>query len=212
MVVGAGRGPIVSRVLSASESTERAVKVYAIEKNPSALVILEGKRQSEWKGAGVEVIGTDMRYWVPPQKADIVVSELLGSFGDNELSPECLDGALKTCLKEGGVCIPQSYTSYLEPISSGKLVHEIMGLSEEGDKKKWETGYVVQIKRALGLACDAQECFTFSHDGPDAGSHIPTEWREQIIPGRDNFNTHNERFMTLRFDITKTGRLVYTCD
>lgn len=28
----------------------------------------------------------------PPQ-ADILVSELLGSFGDNELSPECLDGA-----------------------------------------------------------------------------------------------------------------------
>ena len=25
-------------------------------------------------------------------KADILVSELLGSFGDNELSPECLDG------------------------------------------------------------------------------------------------------------------------
>ncbi len=28
-------------------------------------------------------------------KADILVSELLGSFGDNELSPECLDGAQK---------------------------------------------------------------------------------------------------------------------
>lgn len=26
-------------------------------------------------------------------QADIMVSELLGSFGDNELSPECLDGA-----------------------------------------------------------------------------------------------------------------------
>ena len=26
-------------------------------------------------------------------QADILVSELLGSFGDNELSPECLDGA-----------------------------------------------------------------------------------------------------------------------
>lgn len=26
-------------------------------------------------------------------QADIIVSELLGSFGDNELSPECLDGA-----------------------------------------------------------------------------------------------------------------------
>lgn len=28
-----------------------------------------------------------------PTQADIMVSELLGSFGDNELSPECLDGA-----------------------------------------------------------------------------------------------------------------------
>ncbi len=28
-------------------------------------------------------------------QADIIVSELLGSFGDNELSPECLDGVQK---------------------------------------------------------------------------------------------------------------------
>jgi protein arginine N-methyltransferase 5 len=206
MVVGAGRGPLVSRVLAASCETGRAVKIYAIEKNPSALVILESKRQTEWKGSGVEVIGTDMRFWTPPQKADIVVSELLGSFGDNELSPECLDGALKTCMKEGGICIPQSYTSYLEPISSSKLVHEIMGLNEEGEKK-WETGYVVQIKRAIGLSADAQECFTFTHDGPYAGGDIPAEWREQIQPGRDHFNVHNSRFKTLAFEITKSGRL-----
>ena len=36
-----------------------------------------------------------MRDWDAPEKADILVSELLGSFGDNELSPECLDGAQK---------------------------------------------------------------------------------------------------------------------
>lgn len=34
-----------------------------------------------------------MRRWDAPENADILVSELLGSFGDNELSPECLDGA-----------------------------------------------------------------------------------------------------------------------
>lgn len=34
-----------------------------------------------------------MREWKAPELADILVSELLGSFGDNELSPECLDGA-----------------------------------------------------------------------------------------------------------------------
>ena len=31
-----------------------------------------------------------------PEKVDILVSELLGSFGDNELSPECLDGAVRS--------------------------------------------------------------------------------------------------------------------
>ena len=34
-----------------------------------------------------------MRDWKPGQILDIVISELLGSFGDNELSPECLLGA-----------------------------------------------------------------------------------------------------------------------
>lgn len=41
----------------------------------------------------VEVVSCDMRHWDAPEKADIIISELLGSFGDNELSPECLDGA-----------------------------------------------------------------------------------------------------------------------
>lgn len=46
-------------------------------------------------GDQVTVVSSDMREWNPPEKADILVSELLGSFGDNELSPECLDGAQK---------------------------------------------------------------------------------------------------------------------
>ena len=49
-------------------------------------------RDEMW-GNMVEVVSCDMRVWNAPQKADILISELLGSFGDNELSPECLDGA-----------------------------------------------------------------------------------------------------------------------
>ena len=44
-------------------------------------------------GEKVQLIFGDMRVIDVPEKADILVSELLGSFGDNELSPECLDGA-----------------------------------------------------------------------------------------------------------------------
>lgn len=62
-------------------------------------------RQQEW-GTKVKLLFGDMRFIDIPEKADILVSELLGSFGDNELSPECLDGAsrfLKStfkCLKK----------------------------------------------------------------------------------------------------------------
>ena len=49
-----------------------------------------------------------------------IFKELLGSFGDNELSPECLDGA-QHLLNEGGISIPYRYRSYLTPVSTIKL-------------------------------------------------------------------------------------------
>ena len=58
---------------------------------------LENKKADMW-GDVVTIHYGDMREWNPSEKADIIISELLGSFGDNELSPECLDGAQK-CLK-----------------------------------------------------------------------------------------------------------------
>ena len=46
------------------------------------------------------------RVLVRNTQADILVSELLGSFGDNELSPECLDGAQKFLKGTGSLFIP----------------------------------------------------------------------------------------------------------
>ncbi len=40
-------------------------------------------KNDEW-GDRVQVVATDMREWNPTENADIIVSELLGSFGDNE--------------------------------------------------------------------------------------------------------------------------------
>lgn len=68
----------------------------------------------------MKIVAADMRHWDPPEKADILVSELLGSFGDNELSPECLDGAQRF-LREDGISIPTAYTSFLQPITTTKL-------------------------------------------------------------------------------------------
>ena len=119
MVVGAGRGPLVRAALNASQKSGVKLKVFAVEKNPNAVVTLQQQQIEDW-GDKVTVISSDMREWNPPEEdyADILVSELLGSFGDNELSPECLDGAQKF-LKPGGISIPYEYTSFLGPLQVG---------------------------------------------------------------------------------------------
>jgi protein arginine N-methyltransferase 5 len=58
-------------------------------------------------------------------KGDILVIELLGSFGDNELSPECLIPTEKF-LNPGGIYIPWAYTNHVMPISSQVLWNEVM--------------------------------------------------------------------------------------
>lgn len=145
MVVGAGRGPLIRAVLNAAELTGCKLQVYAIEKNPHAVNTLQALVRELWPGK-VTVFFGDMRSFTPNEKADILISELLGSFGDNELSPECLDGAQRF-LKEDGVSIPTSYTSWVAPIQSIKLFNEIRN-TRPADKTLlncFETPYVVHI-------------------------------------------------------------------
>lgn len=118
-VIGAGRGPLVKACLRAADLAAVNVKVYAVEKNENAIPTLLMYQKNIW-GKSVDVVFSDGREWDPPEKCDIMVSELLGSFGDNELSPECLDGAQK-CLKNDGISIPCEYSSYLRPVMSHKL-------------------------------------------------------------------------------------------
>ena len=117
-VVGAGRGPLVAAALSAAKTAGVVVKVYAVEKNANAVVTLRNRVVSEsWDN--VTVVPGDMRSAAghPREQADVLVSELLGSWGDNELSPECLDGAMST-MKAGGICIPCSCTSFIGKVQN----------------------------------------------------------------------------------------------
>mmetsp|Transcript_2166 Transcript_2166/g.5001 ORF Transcript_2166/g.5001 Transcript_2166/m.5001 type:complete len:605 (-) Transcript_2166:334-2148(-) len=159
MVVGAGRGPLVRASLRASERCGIPIFCYALDKNPNAVVTLRNMRITEGWLDKVEVVHSDMRDFQPKEKADILVSELLGSFGDNELSPECLDGAQRFLHAERGVSIPVAYTSWIAPISSSKLHQEVKAYN---DVKHFETTYVVKMHRHKVLSA-AQETWTFEH-------------------------------------------------
>ena len=162
MVVGAGRGPLVHASLNAAEMANAQIKVYAVEKNPNAVLTLQALERDMWEGK-VTVVSCDMREWNAPEKADILVSELLGSFGDNELSPECLDG-VQRFLKDDGISIPSSYTSYIAPVQSSKLYNEVRQCRDKGKyfMAHFETSYVVHLQNKYDIA-KPQPLFTFKH-------------------------------------------------
>lgn len=52
MVLGAGRGPLVRAVFNAAEIAKRKVRVYIIEKNPSAIRTLSNMVKTLWSKKG----------------------------------------------------------------------------------------------------------------------------------------------------------------
>lgn len=192
-VCGAGRGPLVTRALRASEAANVEIELWALEKNPNAYVLLQRHNQHTWNSK-VHLIQSDMRTWKGPLRQqqqnqpsptiphhqtgsedgsceetyhdavgpscsssnaatkqtqehipiDILISELLGSFADNELSPECLDGILPLLNPTHGISIPSSYTAYLTPLAAPKL-HADISSRTANDPNAPNTPYVVML-------------------------------------------------------------------
>ena len=157
VVAGAGRGPIVQACLNVLNKLKSPAKLYAIERNPVALTILNSLKQVVWKDR-VEIFSGDMRTLDIQFKINILVSELLGSFGDNELSPECLY-PLQKYYADKFVCIPQSYTSCLAPLQYPKLL-----TSQEAEKNDafFDYPYVTYLVNYYEID-KAKDLFTFNH-------------------------------------------------
>lgn len=142
-----------------------------------------------------------------------MVSELLGSFGDNELSPECLDGVVRF-LKPDGISIPASYTAHLAPLSSSKLFGQVQSQATKkgnSEEKAFETPYVVMFQQVNLLSgvpvagegsgrCGSriQECWAFEHP------------RRDMMLDRHGLpltNSHNTRSAHLTYRIPHAGAL-----
>lgn len=192
-VVGAGRGPLVTRALKAAEDVDVDIDMWALEKNPNAFVLLQRHNESKWSNK-VNLVKSDMRTWLGPQteknlssagkifnvdpdeaeqtsglpppeslphsrvdsssvlmtearryKIDILISELLGSFADNELSPECLDGVQHLLNPVHGISIPRSYTAHFTPVAAPKLHADISLSMVNVNPTAAEIPYVVML-------------------------------------------------------------------
>ncbi|KAH8739245.1 hypothetical protein FG386_000002 [Cryptosporidium ryanae] len=163
LIVGAGRGGLVDcSIIALKKLSINHAKIVCIEKNRNAVITLNARKNFEkdnsWKK--VEIIHSDIRDRTFGQKFNVIISELLGSFGDNELAPECLYSAQKF-LEDGGIMIPQSYTSFIEPISCRKIWNNVLKLKRD---YPMETTYVSKLKSNSFISIEgSKKVFTFNH-------------------------------------------------
>jgi protein arginine N-methyltransferase 5 len=270
-VVGAGRGPLVSRALQASADTGVDIDIWAVEKNPNAFVLLQRHNESVWDGK-VTLVQSDMRGWKGPQREknpppprqasageslgidnsllsnpnhgeeeslqaappsmpefssmhiDIVISELLGSFGDNELSPECLDGITPLLNPVQGISIPASYSAHFTPIAAPRLHGEVMNQTAVNSAAP-ETPYVVMLHAIDYLsASNGSDSPSNNHTGrssvsPSPGAESPSPFVQTAwsfshpnknvpaqSPGQSTVsNAHNVRRTRLTFPCQNRG-------
>ncbi|KAI6177144.1 hypothetical protein M3Y97_00874900 [Aphelenchoides bicaudatus] len=185
-VVGAGRGGIVEQVFKAEAhlnekravSTPKKWTVVAIEKNPFAVLSLEASNRQRFMNR-VKIVQADARDINALQvslkeKADLIVSEMLGSFGCNELSPEMLECVEKAFLPRKN-----------QPIHSLRMLQSVKA-RQSGfyERLQWQKArdpnstlastteqfYVVPLNRLHRLLEDhtrIQKCFTFNHPNAD---------------------------------------------
>lgn len=241
-VVGAGRGPLMTRALRASASTGISILPYAVEKNQNAYVLLQNRNATDplW-AKRVKVIKTDMRAWAGPTlpsgevgKVDILISELLGSFADNELSPECLDGVQHVLHPDHGVSIPTSYTAHFTPIASPKIYSDLLGRTGAGAEDRWELPYVSMLHQFDNLCLatpkekpastksekaslelpqpDVKQAWEFVHPIPQAILAQSQLRRGGSVAaggtgavGGDGWNEHNSRFSKSTFTCNNRG-------
>ena len=236
-VCGAGRGPLVTRAIKASEAADVQIDLWAVEKNPNASVLLQRHNREDWDGK-VTLVQSDMRSWRGPCQTnprtgettyhaiDILISELLGSFADNELSPECLDGMVHLLAKPHGISIPRSYTSFLTPIAAPKLHADIVNRAQY-EPATPETPAVVWLHAIdylspSTISASSTASSTISRGSSDGstslGSAAPIEpqskvstanvlkaWSFEHAPAdlktssSSNLNSHNVRRARLRF-------------
>lgn len=154
IIVGPGKGPLISKLIKLIEINdyESEFEIIAVEKNPNCRDILIKKNSDEWKNK-VSLFFNDIRN-IDINKIDphIVISEMLGSFGDNELCPEILFEFNKFGSKQQFIMIPTSYSNYLQPVFSDKLF----------DQFNINRPYYVKLNKYHAID-EAKHVWTFNH-------------------------------------------------
>lgn len=160
LIIGAGRGPLL-KLASEKSTSEDLITVY--EKNSKCLASLALLSKGK---SNVTVHHEDIRNLKNAEEFDLVISELLGSFGCNEACPEIL----QMFANSKAVIIPESYHSLLRPIYCSLNVFS-----------KYRRPYLIKLSASFSVSKPAIT-FSFTHPGNNKLSLVS----EMIFNGDEN--------------------------
>jgi protein arginine N-methyltransferase 1 len=125
--VGTGTG-----VLACFACAAGARRVYAIESGPILEVARATVAENGWADR-VTFLPRDSRRARPPERADVVVSETLGSMGVEENIVELVADARRRLLRPGGRLVPSRVQVYAAPVSLPEVYERLTWPSGERD-------------------------------------------------------------------------------
>ena len=138
MVVGAGRGRLVDYFLDSTQELGMSAIIYVAECNSSANDFLRDRYKEKDNvivlppflvrtteelclAADMDLINERVKSLLQDKSIDLFISELLGSFGDNECMQEIMSACKNAFGSSDSVSLPRSYSTYICAIQSQVL-------------------------------------------------------------------------------------------
>ena len=192
--VGTGTGILALWALKAG-----AKLVYGIEVNQRRIEQALQRIGNAGFGKQFRIMNAVSYAAVLPEKADIIISEILGNLGDNEDMVRILNDARGRFLKVGGVMLPESAQTFLVPVSTPAMHEQV----REKKVKGINAGYDLESLMERLRVCNQ---FNLYYDGVIPCSAYlarPLSVREFTFTGSDD----PEYEVGRRFLITRSGML-----
>lgn len=188
LFLGPGRGPLIDKFFDALEFLQTPSEnftITAIERNPAVMIYLKQRNSQLWKN-NVNILNMDARdydnsqYAALHSKVNMVISELIGSFGCNELMPECIDSISNSVFCDPHcVFIPQKLDCYVAPVLAPKYWKLALKLS-------FDKMYIPMIPEMELFSERPEPVWSFVSESKKNNQHL-----QQTHQGSTNHNDSN---------------------
>jgi protein arginine N-methyltransferase 1 len=174
--LGTGTGVLARWALEAG-----AARVYGIERDGDLLERAAAEaRDAGWGDRFVPVAGLSFDVELP-ERAGLVVSEILGNLVDNEDCARILDDAAERFLAPGGRVLPRRAERYLVPVVARRAHAEVGGRAAQADRP-FDAYYDVVLPRTGHLSSPRMErAFELGGDRTGPTAPAPTDYRSDRV-------------------------------